>query len=84
MPQLKPIIISMGMLDFIWSSQQFSMVWMTTGGGPVHATEMISTYTYKQAFQTYTFSLASTSAVIILLFSVCLAAVYVYNQKARD
>jgi multiple sugar transport system permease protein len=83
-PQLKPIIVSMGMLDFIWSSQQFSMVWMTTGGGPVHATEMISTYTYKQAFQTYTFSLASTSAVIILLSSVCLAAIYVYNQKARD
>jgi multiple sugar transport system permease protein len=83
-PQLNPIIISMGMLDFIWASQQFSMVWMTTGGGPVHATEMIGTFTYKQAFQTYTFSMASTSAVIILIISLCLAAVYVYNQKVRD
>lgn len=83
-PQLKPIIVSMAMLDFIWSSQQFSLVWMTTGGGPIHATETLSTFTYKQAFQTYTFSIASTSAVIILVFSMLLATLYVFNQKARD
>lgn len=83
-PQLKPIIISMAMLDFIWTTQQFSLVWMTTGGGPVHATEMLSTYTYKLAFSDYQFSMASTSAVIILLFSMLMAAIYVRNQKARD
>ena len=83
-PQLKPIIISMAMLDFIWTTQQFSLVWMTTGGGPVHATEMLSTYTYKLAFSDYQFSMASTSAVIILIFSMIMAAIYVKNQKARD
>jgi len=83
-PQLKPIIISMAMLDFIWTTQQFSLVWMTTGGGPVHATEMLGTYTYKLAFSEYQFSMASTSAVIILLFSMLMAAIYVRNQKARD
>ena len=84
LPQLKPIIISMAMLDVIWTSQQFSMVWMTTGGGPIHATEMLATYTYKQAFQSYSFSVASTSAVVILLFSMVLAILYVRHQKARD
>lgn len=83
-PQLKPIIVSMAMLDFIWTMQQFSLVWMTTAGGPIHATEMLSTYTYKLAFSKYAFSLASTSAVIILLFSMFLAFFYVRNQKARD
>ena len=38
-PQLKPIIVSMAMLDCIWTMQQFSLVWMTTGGGPIRATE---------------------------------------------
>ena len=83
-PQLKPIIVSMAMLDCIWTMQQFTLVWMTTGGGPMHVTEMLSTYTYKQAFSSYAFSLASTSAVIILLFSMIMAVFYVKNQKARD
>lgn len=83
-PQLKPIIVSMAMLDCIWTMQQFTLVWMITGGGPMHVTEMLSTYTYKQAFSEYAFSLASTSAVIILLFSMIMAVFYVKNQKAGD
>jgi len=83
-PQLLPIIMSMGMLDVIWTMQQFPLVWLTTGGGPIHATEMLSTFTYKLAFSSYEFSLASTSAVIILLISMCIALFYVRNQKARD
>jgi multiple sugar transport system permease protein len=83
-PQLKPIIVSMSMLDLIWTTQQFSLVWMTTGGGPIHATEMLSTYTYKLAFSTYEFSQASTSAVIVLVISLILAFFYVKNQKARE
>ena len=61
-PQLMPIIISIALLDFIWTMQVFPLVWMTTGGGPIHATEMLSTYTYKLAFSSYDFSLASASA----------------------
>lgn len=83
-PQLKPIITSMAMLDLIWTMQQFPLVWMTTGGGPIHATEMLSTYTYKLAFSSYQFSLSSASAVIILILSICMALIYVRNQKARD
>ncbi len=56
LPQLKPIIISMAVLDLIWTSQQFALIWMTTGGGPLNATEMLSTYTYKLAFSSYEFA----------------------------
>lgn len=83
-PKLKPIIVSMAMLDFIWTVQQFPLVWMTTGGGPIHATEMLSTYTYKLAFSSYQFSQASASAVIILILSMCMALFYVKYQKAGD
>lgn len=83
-PQLMPIIRSISMLDFIWTMQVFPLVWLTTGGGPIHATEMLSTYTYKLAFSSYKFSLASASAVVILVFSLAIAFVYVKYQKARD
>ena len=82
-PQLMPIILSIAMLDFIWTMQIFALVWMTTGGGPIHATEVLGTFTYKLAFSTYRFSVASASAVVILLLSMSVAFFYVRQQRAR-
>jgi len=84
LPQLRPIIISMALLDFIWTTQQFALIWMTTGGGPIAATEMLSTFTYKLAFARFEFSVASASAVLVLLMSMVLAFFYVRHQRARD
>jgi multiple sugar transport system permease protein len=83
-PQLMPIIISISMLDFIWTMQVFALIWMTTGGGPIRTTEVLGTYTYKLAFTRLQFSLASASAVVILVFSMIVAFFYVKNQKVRD
>lgn len=82
-PQLRPVLISMAVLDLIWTSQQFALIWMTTGGGPLNVTEMLSTYTYKQAFSSYEFATASAAAVIVLLLTMVLAVFYVRLQKER-
>jgi multiple sugar transport system permease protein len=82
-PQLKPVLISMAVLDLIWTSQQFALIWLTTGGGPLNVTEMLSTYTYKQAFSSYEFATASASAVIILLLTMILAFFYVRQLRER-
>jgi multiple sugar transport system permease protein len=84
LPQLKPIIVAMAVLDILWTTQQFALIWLTTGGGPIDATEMLSTFTYKWAFSRYQFSMASASAVVILLLSLVLAVFYVRHQKAQD
>ncbi|GIE95440.1 carbohydrate ABC transporter permease [Paractinoplanes rishiriensis] len=83
LPQLRPVIISMAVLDLIWTSQQFALIWMMTGGGPLNATEMLSTYTYKQAFSEYEFATASAAAVIVLLLTMVLAFFYVRQQRER-
>jgi multiple sugar transport system permease protein len=82
-PQLKPVLISMAVLDLIWTSQQFALIWMTTGGGPLHVTEMLSTYTYKQAFSSYEFATASAAAVIVLLLTMIMAFFYVRQLRER-
>lgn len=82
-PQLRPIMIGIALMDFIWTMQVFPLVWMTTGGGPIYATEVLSTYTYKLAFAKYQFSLASASAVCLLLLSMSVTYFYVRHQKAR-
>lgn len=83
LPQLRPIIVAMGLLDLIWTSQQFALIWLTTGGGPINVTEMLSTYTYKLAFSNYQLSLASTSAVLVLLLSMVLGVLYVRHQTSE-
>jgi multiple sugar transport system permease protein len=83
LPGLKPIMISIALLDFIWTMQVFPLVWMTTGGGPIYATEVLSTYTYKLAFSRYEFSLASASAICILILSMSMTYFYIKHQKAR-
>jgi multiple sugar transport system permease protein len=83
LPQLRPIIISMTLLDLIWTSQQFALIWMMTGGGPLNATEVLSTFTYKQAFSEYEFATASAAAVVVLLLTMILAFFYVRQQRER-
>ena len=84
LPQLKPILISLLMLDFVWTLQQFALIWMTTGGGPVNATETVSTYIYKQAFTKYQYSTASTGAVLLLIVCSIVGVQYVRQQRSED
>ena len=84
LPQLKPIIISLALLDFIWTIHQFTLIWMTTGGGPMRSTEVLSTYTYKAAFSSHEYSIASTLAMIILALCTFVAIFYVRNQRGID
>jgi len=84
LPHLKPIIISMAMLDVLWTTQQFALIWLTTGGGPISVTEMLSTFTYKLAFTGFDFSMASASAVIVLIFSLGVAVFYVRSQRSES
>ncbi|MEG6571037.1 sugar ABC transporter permease [[Clostridium] cellulosi] len=83
-PQLKPILVSLIMLDFVWTIQQFALIWMTTAGGPVNATNTLSTYIYKQAFSRFQYSMSSASSVIVLIICTIIAVFYVRHQKASD
>ena len=84
LPQLKPIIISLALLDFIWTIHQFTLIWMTTGGGPLRSTEVLSTYTYKAAFSSHEYSIASTIAMVILAICTFVAIFYVRSQRMAD
>ena len=82
--QLRPIIISLALLDFIWTTHQFTLIWMTTGGGPIRTTEVLSTYTYKLAFSRNEFALASTTAMLILALTSFVAVFYVRSQRLAN
>lgn len=84
-PQLKPILISIAMLDFIWTLQSFNVIWMMTGGGPVNRTEVLSIYIYQLAFRKVDYSMAGTTATVLLIICIIIAIFYVRQQKkVRD
>ena len=80
LPQLKPILLSLVMLDFVWTLKTFAIVWTLTAGGPMHATEIISLYIYRTAFMENHFSLASAAAVFLLIVCGIVAVFYTRQQ----
>ncbi|MBD3625153.1 MAG: sugar ABC transporter permease [Rhodobacteraceae bacterium] len=82
-PELRPVIYGVALLDLIWTFQLFPLVWLTTGGGPGRATEVLSTMTFRLAFVDFEFAQASAVAVSILVISAGFTILYLRNEARR-
>lgn len=85
-PMLRPTLLNLYVLAFIGKMKVFDLVWIMTGGGPLWATETVSTYVYKRAFNWNTFDLGYPSAIATVWFGVVCAAVILLNKafKSKD
>ncbi|WP_029557603.1 sugar ABC transporter permease [Xanthobacter sp. 91] len=79
-PMLRPTLLSLYILSFIGKMKVFDLVWIMTQGGPLWATETVSTYVYKRAFNWNTFDLGYPSAIATVWFLVVCAAVIILNR----
>jgi len=75
LPNLRYIILVMVVLHVTFTFNNFDFVFLSTGGGPVNATEVLSTYIYKQAWNGYALGYASAGGVIMLVVLVFLVLV---------
>jgi ABC-type sugar transport system permease subunit len=86
-PMVLPTLLNLLVLSFIGKMKIFDLVWITTKGGPLWATETVSTYTYKRAFEWTTFDLGYPSTVAAVWFVIVLAAVlgltWAFKQRDR-
>ena len=67
LPLVRPTLATVAVLDVIRLMQEMTLPWVLTKGGPVNATEVLSLYTYKMAFQRWDFGMASASGVLWLV-----------------
>lgn len=65
LPSLRTVILVVTILSTIWTFNDFSIVWLLTGGGPGHATDVFATYTYKLGFVTSRLGYGQTVSVIL-------------------
>ena len=76
LPALRPILIVIILLRGIWMFNKFDIIWLTTGGGPLGATEHLPVLAYRQAFTL--FDLGSGAAIATLSFLALLVIVTLY------
>lgn len=68
-------------MSVLGSIQQFIIVWVMTGGGPISASETMATYMYKFAFVRHQFGYGS--AVAIIMFILCVIFSLIYQAMTR-
>lgn len=73
-PQLKDIIFICILMLFVWSVNEFSLIWIMTSGG--QNTTTLSLLIYNQ-FKVLNLNAASASAVMQLILSMIFAGVYI-------
>lgn len=74
LPLLRPTFVTVALLSFMGKMRAFNVVWVLTGGGPMHFSETVATYVQKQAF-TMGFDLGYPSAIAVVWFGVILLSV---------
>lgn len=77
LPQIRRLLFTIGLFDLVTTAVYFDLVWITTRGGPANATEVLATYTYRQAFLSFDFGFASALSLVLFVVSITLSVVVV-------
>jgi ABC-type sugar transport system permease subunit len=83
LPQISYVSMIMIVLHVIFTFNNFDIVYLSTGGGPLGNTEVMATYIYKQAFEQYALGYGASMALVMLVIMMVFTVVYV-NLEARD
>ena len=65
LPLMKPAMLSVLMLGFIYTFKAFDLMFVMTAGGPLNSTDVLGTYSYTLSFTQYEFSKGAASAMIL-------------------
>lgn len=84
LPMLMPTFITVLILSFIGKMRAFHIVWVLTGGGPMHFSETVATYVQKRAFGWSTLDLGYPSAMAVVWFGVVIVGVALINHWLKS
>ncbi|HEY8479503.1 MAG TPA: sugar ABC transporter permease [Spirillospora sp.] len=84
LPLLAPTLRISVFLSVIGSIQLFDLVWVTTTGGPTHATETMAVTMYEIGFKRYQMGYASAISVAMFVISMVFSLLYQRYALRRD
>ena len=68
LPSIRPTLVFTLLMIIIWSGLVFDYVYQLTNGGPAHASEVMGTYLYTNAFSRYDAGYAASIGVVMFLW----------------
>ena len=80
LPQLRPVIIAITTLDFIWNFNSFGIVWVLTEGGPAGKTQLPMLFAYNQAFKYGQFGYASALGIAMVVVIAGALSFYLWGR----
>ena len=83
MPLLTPVIFIVTLLSGIWTFNNFTYIYILTGGGPAGKTEILVTYVYKNGFEYFHFGYAAALSVVLFIIVFLMSLGYV-RLSSRD
>jgi len=83
-PLLRPAIMSVLILGFIYTFKIFDLIIIMTRGGPANATQVLSTYSYQLAFIEYRFSIGSAGSIVLFMFLMGVGALYLWLIRREE
>ncbi len=84
LPLIGPTLRVSVFLSMIGALQLFDMVWVMTGGGPLHASNTMAISMFKSGFKDTQMGYGSAQAVILFLFGLIVALAYQRFVLRRD
>jgi multiple sugar transport system permease protein len=84
MPLMKPTIMSVLVLGFVFTFKVFDLVFVMTGGGPVDATEVLSTFSYRLSFTLFRFGEGAAVANVLFICLFFIALLYLFTITKEE
>ena len=83
-PQLRHVSVVVVSLSVVLALKNFDIVYITTKGGPHRASEILTTFMFRQAFWNYRMGYASAVANILFLLVIVVIAIYLRQVLKKD
>lgn len=83
LPGIRPTLSLLALLVSIWSLKRFSVIWLTTQGGPVGRTETLVILVYRAAFKFFDVGYAAAIGTVGLVLSMVITLLFFWAQKQR-
>lgn len=80
LPLMKPVIISISALQFMWNFNSFGLVFILTEGGPAGSTRLPMLFAYEEAFQFGHLAYSSALGTAMVLVIGLALTVYLRSQ----
>lgn len=77
LPLLRPVILLSTLMSLIWTFNNFGLIYVMTQGGPDGASDILTTFVYKNAFQRFDFGYASALSVFLFVIVAIGSLLYV-------